>query len=650
VRGLLRRIWFWLRGVDPDAVVVTFRSGPADLCDQMEAEFRALIPARRHFVVSPGDKPNFRGLRIGMSAVLFAGDAPGDRALRWQAFLLAPTKILAFNRRLERHHLHWTSPVASLLFWFGVPLDRIWHRPWFWPFRRKPLQRIDCRVIEGRRPSPARAKVSVLTPYAPWPLSHGGAVRLYNLLRQCALEFDVTLFCFYEGDMPEDLDPLRQVCAKIALAPLPRSFEPRWSTMEPPEVHEYRSPLMARLLAEHRAGPLQVEYTQLAGYGGDILVEHDVTFDLYRQVHHRSATLSSWWNLYRWRRFETAALARYTSVVVMSEKDRALTGRTDATVIPNGVDLERFLPRSEPAGTRRLLFIGSFRHFPNMVAFQFLTKQVLPLVRNAGLTVVAGPDPLLHWRSFTGDLRLPGLPAVDMHEFVADVRPLYEQSNLVVVPTLESAGTNLKVLEAMAMQRAVVSTSSGCAGLDLTDGVHIRIADGATAFAAAVNELLDSVSLRRQIAGQARAIAEERFAWQGIGKLQSSLWHKLAPAPLTFRDSTPAEAGKWHGNTCSTAVLDGRPVGLLATRTVAPGEHEILYVETVPHHRGQGIARILLAQWLDQLSSSVFLEVRESNLPARRLYESLGFTLAGIRPAYYSDPEEPGIVMRFQKC
>ena len=79
--------------------------------------------------------------------------------------------------------------------------------------------------------------------------------------------------------------------------------------------------------------------------------------------------------------------------------------------------------------------------------------------------MVAGPDPLTFWRAATGH----GRPATDdgirLLEFVRDVRPLYEEANLVLVPTLVSAGTNVKVLEAMAMERAVVSTSSGCAGL-----------------------------------------------------------------------------------------------------------------------------------------------------------------------------------------
>src|SRR5205085_3401456 len=108
---------------------------------------------------------------------------------------------------------------------------------------------------------------------------------------------------------------------------------------------------------------------------GDVLVEHDVTFSLYDQMRRRERSFSSWWNWFRWRRFEREWVRRYRRVIVMSEQDRALLGSTNVTVIPNGVDLDRFRSEIERPG-ERLLFIGSFRHFPNIVAFRFFVDQV----------------------------------------------------------------------------------------------------------------------------------------------------------------------------------------------------------------------------------------------------------------------------------
>src|SRR5262249_34668476 len=150
------------------------------------------------------------------------------------------------------------------------------------------------------------------------------------------------------------------------------------------------------LAAEKRAfgyEALQVEYTQLAEYAGDVLVEHDITFDLFAQVLRRGWSVSAWWNWFRWRRFETRAWRRYARIVTMSKKDAEVAGSA-AVVLENGVDLDRFHPEPERPG-QRLLFIGSFRHFPNVAAYRFFTEQVWPLLRDKfpqmTVTVVAGP-------------------------------------------------------------------------------------------------------------------------------------------------------------------------------------------------------------------------------------------------------------------
>src|SRR5581483_8310669 len=195
------------------------------------------------------------------------------------------------------------------------------------------------------------------------------------------------------------------------------------------------------------------EYTHLAGYGGDILVEHDVTFDLFGQVLRRRRTLSALRNFLRWRRYELLMVPQFRRVVTMSEKDMALLGnRREIRVIENGVDVERFQPEPERPG-QRLLFIGSFRHFPNVAAYRFFVGEVWPKLcarfPQMTLKVVSGPDHLLHWREFTNTQDPEPPERVYLLGYIADVQPLYVDANLVVVPTTVSAGTNIKVLEAM---------------------------------------------------------------------------------------------------------------------------------------------------------------------------------------------------------
>jgi len=683
LRAALKKLLFRILGKDPEAIVVSFATGDSQLAERMFDEIQRLEPHRRHILVRPEGgtgywslRRRFRGFRIGLAPLLFDGDRR-YRSLRRAAFLLAPTKILAYNQGLERHHLRLRTAIASLLFLKGVPLDRIYLRPWWLaPWKRdRSFFPSEVNEIAGRPLSQRRRRIAILTPYFPYPLSHGGAVRIFNLLREMAGEFDIFLFAFRDKETADDIAPVLEHCAKIILVGKSRYREPRWSSWLPPEVHEFRSAAMqgalARVRRDYKIETVQVEYTMLAPYGGDILVEHDITFDLYRQVRDhlltRSARISRQWDYWRWRRFEERWLKRYKQVVVMSEQDRAALGRPNVTIIPNGVDLARFKPEIERPG-QRLLFIGSFRHFPNTVAYRFFMEQVWPILRaqasDITVTVVAGPDPLLYWRQNTG---LPSLPTNDrirLLEFVRDVRPLYVEANLVLVPTLVSAGTNLKVLEAMAMERAVLSTHSGCAGLGLEHGANVWIADKPEDLADAIQTLLQNQDLREQIASAGRAHVERNFGWQEIGSRQRELIHELLPSRIQIRragagdlreiaaiQASASEASQWQAQDylafdCRVAILESRIAGFVVSRQIADQEREILNVAVHPDFRRLGIASELLRTELTSHAGVQFLEVRESNAAARQLYERLGFQVVGARPEYYENPSETGIVMR----
>ncbi len=282
---------FALIGKDPEAVVVSFCSGDEALSRAMCEEIRRLEPSRRHFEAHANEswrdlRRRFRGYRIGLAPVLFTGDA-SFRGLRRAALLLAPTKILAYNTRLERHHL--SSTLASWLFLRGVPLDRIFLRPrWLFPWKRDKTIRPD---ISSPSPGPSAR------PEAPFDRNPHSvfSVSRFRTAAPCGCS------TFFARSRANSIS----CCTRFQKAPKPASRRcSNWSRkfiwspsraiashdgrrLVPPEAGEYRSPAMQRLIDARETDLLQVEYTYLARYGGDILVEHDVTFDLYAQVHSR---------------------------------------------------------------------------------------------------------------------------------------------------------------------------------------------------------------------------------------------------------------------------------------------------------------------------------------------------------------------------
>jgi ribosomal-protein-alanine N-acetyltransferase len=210
----------------------------------------------------------------------------------------------------------------------------------------------------------------------------------------------------------------------------------------------------------------------------------------------------------------------------------------------------------------------------------------------------------------------------------------------------------------------VVSTYSGCAGLGLEHCVNVWIADKPEDFANAIQTLLRNQELREQFAAAARAHVERNFGWQEIGERQRSLIRKLLPSRIQMRpaaagdldeisviQASASEASQWQAQDylafdCRVAMLEGRIAGFVVSRQVADREREILNVAVHPDFRRLGIASELLQTEIRGHTGVHFLEVRESNAAARQLYARLGFQVVGVRPQYYENPIETGIVMR----
>jgi glycosyltransferase involved in cell wall biosynthesis len=153
----------------------------------------------------------------------------------------------------------------------------------------------------------------------------------------------------------------------------------------------------------------------------------------------------------------------------------------------------------------------------------------------AVLHVIAGPN---HERAAglagKADLLIPDSRIV-IDGFVDDVRPAYRAADVIAVSLPLSAGTNIKLLEAMACGRAIVSTPAGCRGLELTDGQELIIADGDCAFSAAILELLGDEELRGRIAIEARRTAERRFGWDSIAREALDSYAELTHIPAASR-------------------------------------------------------------------------------------------------------------------
>jgi GT2 family glycosyltransferase/glycosyltransferase involved in cell wall biosynthesis len=391
-------------------------------------------------------------------------------------------------------------------------------------------------VGKASRSVPDKPRVLIASPYLPFPLSHGGAVRMYNLMRRAAAEFDQILVAFTDTAAPPPQEVL-DCCVEVVLVRRTGSHALP-STGRPDVVEEFASPsfraALRQTVRKWHPAIAQLEFTQMAQYAAGcapartILVEHDVTIDLYAQL----LALEEDWELRRqldlWRPFETAAWRQVTRVVTMSEKDRAMVADARAVTLPNGVDVERFRPSSREPQPRRLLFIGSFAHLPNLMAAQFFLNEVWPKLQQVTLHLIAGARHEYFLARYADRVKLNlDRPGLEVEGFVGDVRPAYERAAIVVAPLLASAGTNIKILEAMAMAKAIVSTPAGVNGLDLRPGEDFLLAKTAGEMASAIEVLLQDPMARKRLERSARLRAEREYGWDQIARRQADLYRQL---------------------------------------------------------------------------------------------------------------------------
>jgi sugar transferase (PEP-CTERM/EpsH1 system associated) len=262
------------------------------------------------------------------------------------------------------------------------------------------------------------------------------------------------------------------------------------------------------------------------------LFTHNVEAEIWRR-HAETAANPLKALLYRMQhrrmlRYEGRTLERFDSVLTVSEIDAETFRRVypalaerPLDVVPTGVDTSYFSPGPASDDRPRLVFTGSMDWLPNEDAMLFFCREVLPAVRaevpEATLSIVGrAPTPSVS--------RLADLPSVSVTGRVEDVRPYLRDAAVYIVPLRIGGGTRLKIFEAMAMGKAVVTTSVGAEGLPVVDGEHVLIADRPEQFAAAVVELLRDRDRRRRIESSARALVVERYDWSAVaGHLESAL-------------------------------------------------------------------------------------------------------------------------------
>jgi sugar transferase (PEP-CTERM/EpsH1 system associated) len=384
-------------------------------------------------------------------------------------------------------------------------------------------------------------KILIVSPWYPWPPFDGGRIRILETLRYLSRHHQVTLLATVtSADEADDGGRLREICEHVETSvlsprawPVARRLAKGLLGRMPVVQNFYHDSRLAerlrRLTSQRYYDVVQIEFSYAASYARavdpsrgakTVLSMHNVESLRFGREGNLGLRLdrrfAAAWDRAFHGLWEQQAIRTFDGIVSVSEPERAwvLARVPEAVVqlIPNGVDTDHFRPQAppDPAASLRLVFTGAMHYPPNVDAVLWFTEQVWPRLRRLapGLCfeiVGRDPDPRV--------IALGRIPGVVVTGEVADVRPYIARARGVVVPLRAGGGTRLKILEAMAMARPVVSTAFGAEGLTITPGHNILIANDAEGFAAHVLALLGSAE-RAALLGQAgRQLVEARYCW-----------------------------------------------------------------------------------------------------------------------------------------
>lgn len=393
--------------------------------------------------------------------------------------------------------------------------------------------------------------ILLVSPYVPSKqASHAGAVSLYSILRELSASARVTLVCLAreEEDDPAGLSGFCESVHTIpfasvrsaggrARAGLALSRLSSWLASRrngrPFFVQKYWNRELASLLesvsGRQKFDVAQIEFNMMAQYRPHVSARCAI-LDLHevgilpalrfareypgglRGAIHRD-------DLRRWIRYEIEAARSFDRVLCVTEKDRRVLiehGAGENVITnPHGIDAEEYAPEPGKVESGAMVFVGSFAHHVNVDAVLWFAKEILPEILErhpeARLYVVGSyPPPQVEALGRSENVVVTG--------FVDRVQDYLARAEVVLAPLLVGGGIKIKVLQALSMAKAIVTTPVGIDGIDGRDGVHFALAENASAFAHKTVEILSDSGLRDRMGAKGRELVLERYDWKVIAK------------------------------------------------------------------------------------------------------------------------------------
>ncbi len=406
-------------------------------------------------------------------------------------------------------------------------------------------------------------KILWLSHLVPFPPKGGVLQRAYHLLKYTASVFDVHLLAFVQKDLfrihfseREDAEKHArsglEFCNRTEFVDIPVDKFPMGKTLLaaysifskfPYTINWLRSSeygrSVSRACAENNFDIVHfdtislVPYLHLLGTRPATLDHHNVESQMMlRRAELESNPLKKKYfqnEGERLRSYEAKHCPQFSTNFMCStlDEERLLSFCPDAhtRVIPNGVDTGYFRPTDRDTFVTSLVFAGRLSAYANLRAARFISNELWPVLK------AQIPEITMDLVGYNPPVEATALadrdPSFRATGYVDDVRDYLDRAAIYLCPIFDGGGTKLKILDAMAMRKAIVATRTACEGIDLVDNESVVFAESADEFAAGIRRLIENPGFARQIAEKAMQIANDRYSYDSIGRDLTDLFAKL---------------------------------------------------------------------------------------------------------------------------
>ena len=390
-----------------------------------------------------------------------------------------------------------------------------------------------------------RLKILYVCAYLPLVGIHAGAGRMFEIIKRLSEKHQVDVISFIIEEESKYLPALKSICKRVDVIKRDYPWQKDSLLCIPSMIDEFyckdMAMLIKRRLYDEDYDIAQFEYLHMSQYapktypGALVLTEHQVHFlSRKRDFKYLPFSLKKFEALISFLKgmiYEIRACEKFDKVITMTEREkdilRAYSKKINAVSIPMGVDTEIFKPSQNIKESVDIVYVGFFRHYPNVEAVLYFYNKIYPIIKRELPEVrvnIVGYDPPAEILNLNSN----GIKVVG---YVEDIKPYLEEAKVFIMPIRLGMGMRGKLFEAWAMKKAVVSTSIGCEGIDVEDGKDLFVADRPQDFAKKTVALLVDPSLRKALGDKGREKVVLKYDWDILAKKLEGVYAFAATKP-----------------------------------------------------------------------------------------------------------------------